>query len=88
MLSILLQYLRCLQSARGIFRSAKKLITPEKEPSGRGHHRGIRVLEELVEPWGDSAAEVDEGTWVASEVIEACKSSVCILHSHYRIQFC
>jgi hypothetical protein len=30
MLSILLQYLRCLQSARGIFRSAKKLITPER----------------------------------------------------------
>jgi hypothetical protein len=33
-----------------------------KEASGRGHHRGIRVLEELVGPWGNSATEVDEET--------------------------
>jgi hypothetical protein len=50
MLSILLQYLRCLQEAD----------YSGKEQSSRGHHRGIRVLGELVGPWDNSATEGDE----------------------------
>jgi hAT family C-terminal dimerisation region len=39
-----------------VFNSTKELTTPRKEPSGEGDHRSIRVLEELVGPWANSAA--------------------------------
>jgi hypothetical protein len=39
-----------------VFNSTKELTTPRKEPSGKGDHRSIRVLEDLVGPWANSAA--------------------------------
>jgi hypothetical protein len=48
-LSIFLQYLLCLQNVREFLAMLKAHYTRKKLPGTR-HHRGIRVLEELVRP--------------------------------------
>jgi hypothetical protein len=70
-----------------VFSSTKKLIALERN----------RLAEEIIEAseclrnWWDRGLihqlEEEEAIEDASEVVEACGSSVCILYSDYRIQF-
>jgi hypothetical protein len=70
-----------------VFSSTKKLITSERN----------RLAEEIIEAseclknwWGRELIqqlEEEEAVWGTSEVVEACGNLVCILHSHYCMQF-